>query len=199
MKYDFVEIGTSNFDTLIETATDTTVGISIEPIQYYLDQLPNPPGVTKLKCAVSRNNRSETLEVYYVPEHAIHEHGLPDWLRGCNSIGDYHLRHHLLNVKHLVVRDQVQCVPIGALFDQQDITELDYLKIDTEGSDCDIMLHLLDYLKTQPHSRWPRRILFESNDLARPAQVELVNTSFVNSGYTLIRSDYDTVLEISDT
>jgi hypothetical protein len=196
MKYNFIEIGTSNFDTLIETATDTTVGISIEPIQYYLDQLPNPPGVTKLKCAVSRNNRSETLEVYYVPEHLIHEHGLPDWLRGCNSIGDYHLQHHLLNVKHLVVRDQVQCVPIGALFDQQDITELDYLKIDTEGSDCDIMLHLLDYLKTQPHSRWPRRILFESNELTSPARVELVNTSFVNSGYSLIRSDYDTVLEL---
>jgi hypothetical protein len=197
MKYNFIEIGTSNFDTLIETATDTTVGISIEPIQYYLDQLPNPPGVTKLKCAVSRNNRSETLEVYYVPEHLIHEHGLPDWLRGCNSIGDYHLQHHLLNVKHLVVRDQVQCVPIGALFDQQNITELDYLKIDTEGSDCDIMLHLLDYLKTQPHSRWPRRILFESNELASPARVELVNTSFVNSGYSLIRSDYDTVLELT--
>jgi hypothetical protein len=197
MKYNFIEIGTSNFDTLIETATDTTVGISIEPIQYYLDQLPNPPGVTKLKCAVSRNNRSETLEVYYVPEHLIHEHGLPDWLRGCNSIGDYHLQHHLLNVKHLVVRDQVQCVPIGALFDQQDITELDYLKIDTEGSDCDIMLHLLDYLKTQPHSRWPRRILFESNDLARTAQVELVKTLFVNSGYRLVRSDYDTVLELN--
>jgi hypothetical protein len=196
MKYDFVEIGTSNFDTLIETATDITVGISIEPIQYYLDQLPNPPRVTKLKCAVSRSNRSETLEVYYVPEHLVHEHGLPDWLRGCNSIGDYHRQHHLLNVKHLVVRDQVQCVPIGTLFDQQNITELDYLKIDTEGSDCDIMLHLLDYLKTQPRNRWPRRILFESNELALPAQVELVNTLFVNSGYSLIRSDYDTVLEL---
>ena len=41
MKYDFIEIGTSNFDTLIEAADDTTVGISIEPIGYYLDQLPD--------------------------------------------------------------------------------------------------------------------------------------------------------------
>jgi hypothetical protein len=199
MKYDFVEIGTSNFDTLIQTAGDSTRGISIEPIQYYLDALPSPPGVTKLKCAVSRSNRSEILEVYYVPEHLVHEHGLPDWLRGCNSIGDYHLQHHILNVKHLVVRDQVECVPIGILFEQQNITELDYLKIDTEGSDCDIMLHLLDYLKTQPHSRWPRRVLFESNELAAPAQVELVKTLFVNVGYYVVRSDYDTVLEISST
>jgi hypothetical protein len=129
----------------------------------------------------------------------VQEHGLPDWLRGCNSIGDYHLQHHTLNVKHLVVRDPVECVPIGVLFDQQDITELDYLKIDTEGSDCDIMLHLLDYLKTQPHSRWPRRVLFESNELAAPAQVELVKTLFVSVGYCVVRSDYDTVLEISST
>jgi len=33
MKYDFVEIGTSDFDTLIEQATDTTRGISIEPVR----------------------------------------------------------------------------------------------------------------------------------------------------------------------
>jgi hypothetical protein len=90
-------------------------------------------------------------------------------------------------------------VPIGLLFDEQDITELDYLKIDTEGSDSDIMLHLLEYLKTQPQSRWPRRILFESNELAAPAQVELVKTLFVNVGYHVVRSDYDTVLEISST
>ena len=197
MKYSFVEIGTSNFDTLIESATDTTRGISIEPIQSYLDALPDRTGVTKLKCAVSRSNRSEMLEVYYVPELVIQEHGLPDWLRGCNSIGDYHLQHHLLGVTHLVVRDLVECVPIGTLFDQQDITELDYLKIDTEGSDCDIMLHLLTYLKTQDTGRWPRRILFESNELAAPAQVELVKTLFVNLGYRLVRSDYDTVLEFS--
>jgi hypothetical protein len=34
MKYDFIEIGTSNFDTLIEAADDTTVGLSIEPVGY---------------------------------------------------------------------------------------------------------------------------------------------------------------------
>ena len=37
--YDFIEIGTSDFDTLIETSNNDTVGISIEPIKYYLDNL----------------------------------------------------------------------------------------------------------------------------------------------------------------
>lgn len=199
MKYDFVEIGTSNFDTLIETAPDTARGLSIEPIQYYLDALPNHPGVQKIKCAVSRTNRAETLSVYYVPEHVIQQQGLPDWLRGCNSVGDYHLQHHVLNVTDLVVCDQVDCVPIGDLFEQYQITELDYLKIDTEGSDCDILLHLFEYLRLQDPCSYPRRILFESNELAAPAQVELIKNKYVSLGYTVVRSDYDTVLEISAT
>ena len=36
--YDFIEIGTSDFDTLIETSNDNTVGISIEPIKYYINR-----------------------------------------------------------------------------------------------------------------------------------------------------------------
>jgi len=199
MKYDFVEIGTSNFDTLIECATADTRGISVEPIQWYLDSLPNPQGVLKLKCAISRTNVSETLEVYYVPEHLIRQHKLPGWLRGCNSVGDYHLQHHVFDVKHLVHRDQVESIPIGLLFDRHNITELDYLKIDTEGSDCDIMLHLLEYLKTKNSSHYPRRILFESNELAAPAQVQLVISKFIELGYRLVKSGGDTVLEISST
>lgn len=199
MKYDFVEIGTSNFDTLIESATPDTRGISIEPIQAYLDALPNPPGVLKLKKAVSAANRFETLEVYYVPENLVQQHGLPDWLRGCNSVGDYHFQHHALDIRHLVARDQVACVPIGYIFDHYDITELGYLKIDTEGSDCAILLHLFDYLKNKPSTQYPRRILFESNELAAPAQVELVKNKYLGLGYHVVRSDYDTVLEISST
>lgn len=199
MKYDFVEIGTSNFDTLIQGATADTRGISVEPIQWYLDALPSPPGVLKLNCAISRTNVSETLEVYYVPEHLVRQHKLPGWLRGCNSVGDYHLQHHVLDVKHLVQRDQVECVPIGQLFDSNNITELDYLKIDTEGNDCDIMLHLFEYLQHKPSSVCPKRILFESNELAKPAQVQLVISKFIELGYRLVKSGYDTVLEISST
>ena len=36
--YDFIEIGTSDFDTLIESSDDNVVGLSIEPIKYYLDR-----------------------------------------------------------------------------------------------------------------------------------------------------------------
>ena len=56
MKYDFIEIGTSNFDTLIQAADDFAVGISIEPIKHYLDSLPSRANVKKLNVAVSRTD-----------------------------------------------------------------------------------------------------------------------------------------------
>lgn len=197
MKYDFLEIGTSNFDALIESANDSTRGISIEPIKYYLDVLPSPPGVLKLNCAVSRKNLNETLGVFFVPESVIVEHKLPDWLRGCNSVGDYHFQHIALNLQSLVEIQQVPCVPIGEIFDRYEISQLDYLKIDTEGADCDILLHLYEYLKSRPSTMYPKKILFESNELAIPAQVELVKTRFASLNYSVVKSDYDTVLELT--
>lgn len=37
---DFIEIGTSDFDTLIESSNDNTHGISIDPVNIYLNKLP---------------------------------------------------------------------------------------------------------------------------------------------------------------
>jgi hypothetical protein len=56
MHYDFIEIGTSCFDTLIEKSSDVKVGISIEPIKYYCDKLPNKKNVIKLNKGISDQN-----------------------------------------------------------------------------------------------------------------------------------------------
>jgi FkbM family methyltransferase len=194
MKYDFIEIGTSNFDTLIEAADDATVGLSIEPIGYYLDQLPNRAGVKKLAVAISRNHGM--LPVFYIPERTIRARGLPEWLRGCNSVGDYHPKHVELMVRDLVQIDTVDVMTIADIFDLHDVTELDYLKIDTEGADCDIMLNLFKFLESEPRSRYPKKILFESNELADQQQVEHVKAEFILLGYRVTRSGYDTVLEL---
>jgi hypothetical protein len=194
MKYDFIEIGTSNFDTLIQIAIDTSTGLSIEPIKHYLDCLPDKPGVKKLNIAVSRDNTDGVLDVYYVPEDVIVAKGLPDWLKGCNSIGDYHLQHQLLNVTDLVVKQSVLMVPIADIFIEHDVTELYYLKIDTEGSDSEIMLHLYNYLKTEPSTKYPKKILFESNDLSDKVQVDLVKSKFAELGYKVAYAGYDTIL-----
>lgn len=198
MKYNFIEIGTSNFDTLIQQADDNTIGLSIEPIKYYLDQLPNKKLVKKLNCAASRTNKKEMLKVYYVPESVIIEHNLPDWLKGCNAVGDYHYQHKKLNIMEHVVTKHVPCIPIGMIFDQNDVTELDFLKIDTEGSDAQILLHFYEYLKDKNTSQYPKKILFESNELSNYDQVEQVKQKFTDLGYQVTLSSSDTILEFID-
>jgi hypothetical protein len=43
MRYDFIEIGTSDFETLLQESSG--VGLSIEPLKFYLDNLPNKDNV----------------------------------------------------------------------------------------------------------------------------------------------------------
>jgi len=47
MFLDFIEIGTSDFNTLIQAAGPNTRGLSIDPISLYIDRLPNRPGCKK--------------------------------------------------------------------------------------------------------------------------------------------------------
>lgn len=49
---DFLEIGTSDVETLIESCDEDSFGISIEPLKYYLDKLPDKKNVKKLNLAV---------------------------------------------------------------------------------------------------------------------------------------------------
>ena len=48
MNYNFIEIGTSNFDTLAQRATDEHVGLSVEPVKEYLEELPKKKHITKV-------------------------------------------------------------------------------------------------------------------------------------------------------
>ena len=88
MHYDFIEIGTSCFDTLIEKSSDVKVGISIEPIKYYYDKLPNKKNVIKLNKGISDQNGF--FKFFYVPTEILNYYSLPQWLSGCNSINKPH-------------------------------------------------------------------------------------------------------------
>lgn len=142
MKYDFVEIGTSNFDTLIEKADDNTIGISIDPMKKYLDQLPNPKKCKKINCAVSFDGNELPINFYYIDLETINRLNLKKFLRGCNAIGNYHPMHIQHNLQEHVTIEKVNQKSLVSIFNNYNITEIDYLKIDTEGGDCKIMKQL---------------------------------------------------------
>lgn len=192
---DFIEIGTSDFWTIIETADDSMVGFSIDPLQMYLDNLPNKPNVQKCCLAITGYCRpNATTDVFFIPREKIVEHKLPDWFAGCNTIGKY----HPLHIQHDVVKHvemlTVPMMSLGAFYDLHEIHGCKFLKIDTEGHDVVILSEFAIYLNKKDPSYYPKKIQFESNEWIIPSDVTNTIALFVKLGYTLESSAYDTIL-----
>lgn len=197
--YDFIEIGTSDFRTLIEGASDDTVGISVEPIKYYLEKLPVKKNVTKVNCAIAFDNQQRQSKIYYVKDDVIAQHKLPHWLKGCNSIEDFHYQHKKLGIQDLVTIDTIDQIPIGKLLEDHRVRQVKFLKIDTEGGDCYILEHLKTYLEGKDKVFYPKEIFFESNILSKADLVQKTIDNYRQIGYDLkSKTQEDTHLILKD-
>ena len=189
MKFDFIEIGTSDFDTLLETTTDK-VGISIEPLKYYLDNLSNNDKVIKVNYAISDSD-FET-NIFWIHPDDIKKHNLPDWLRGCNSIISPHPsvikeleKNNLLNIYKT---SKCKCITWSTLISIYDITSVDLLKIDTEGHDCKIIQNILI-----SNTILPNEILFEYNVLTNIDEFKNTIDLLNKKGYYEVERGFDTI------
>lgn len=196
MNLDFLEIGTADFDTCIQCYPDDAIGISVEPIKYYLDKLPNKPFVKKINAAVSLDDMEGTVDVYYIPTSVIVENGLEDWYRGCNSVGDYHYAHKQNNLTHLVVKEPVAAIPIGKILEDNNVVKIKYLKVDTEGADCFILNNLLNYLKDKERHYYPECVMFESNLLSDRDYIRETVMRWKLAGYDIIPFNLNNTLLI---
>lgn len=193
--YDFIEIGTSDFDTIIQNSRDK-IGLSIEPIKYYLDRLPDKEGVKKIHCAVSFDDIERDSKVFYITPEDIAKNGLPDWIRGCNTLNKYHLQHEIYNAQDIVTVELVKEVPISKILIENKVRKIGTLKIDTEGGDCFILRNLKKYLITKTKSFYPKEIIFESNELTDEELVKQTIIDYEEIGYKLRYSDgYNTCLD----
>lgn len=189
---DFLEIGTSDFNTLIENANDNTKGFSVEPIKFYLDSLPNPKNIKKINAAISITNSTDDINLYYIPYEKIIEHNLPRWFKGCNSLGNMHLKVNEHKLEHLVEVLIVRQIPIGSFLEEHNIRKIDFLKIDTEGGDTYILEHLYNYLANKEKIYFPKKIKFESNRLTPRDRVNLIINMYSKLGYKSKRLKNDT-------
>lgn len=189
-KLDFIEIGTSDFRTL---AHSDLVGICVEPVLEYIDNLPNRKGLTKINAAISDKNGVGL--VYYCDPNVIDSRGLPQWLRGCNSINHPHptVKKMFPHVSGLVKTREVDFVTIDKILEGIDF--VDFLKIDTEGHDTKI----LDYLFGLDEMPNIRKIQFESNSLSLRKDVNKITRKARKLGYQIFeieeRGNKDTILE----
>lgn len=184
INYDFVEIGTSDFATLIGRATDLTVGISIEPLEFYLNKLPNKLNVKKLAVAVvteARYKISHNCNIFYIKDSIISSRGLGHWLKGCNSIDKPHPAHsEYLDIVSIAT---VPCITFSMLVKEYSIERIQCLKIDIEGGDCALVVDIISYYSNNLELL-PKKIYFEINH-ALPQEVEYVKELLVSLGYRI--------------
>ena len=195
MHLDFLEIGTSNFDTLLQTCDDTQIGMSVEPLKFYLDDLPDRPLVRKVHAAITHNKSSDSIRIFYIPPSVIDQYGLPQWFKGCNKIGDYHPLHKYHHVEHYVKIEDVPLLNVDEFFKLHSIESIKFLKIDTEGHDTVILRGLFEYLQTVGTETYPLKIQFESNENTKATDVDDIIFLFTSLGYKLAFRGYDTLLE----
>ena len=180
LHYDNVEIGTSDFRTLVGSSTGN--GISVEPVRVYYDNLPLRDGWIKLNFAIGDEDKTDT--VYFVDPAKITNE--PFWVRGCNSLGKPHPT-ILKSYPHLMGEQEVRVLSVESFLAMCDISGIGFLKIDTEGYDLKI---LKAFLKTDVR---PLKIQFESNELTDGIEYSQVINEL--SQYDCKRVQFDTVCE----
>ena len=180
-----IEIGTSDFDTM----AGIEPGVFIEPIKYYYDRLPT--NCIKENIAISNYDGETTA--FYVSYNNIIEYGLPDWIRGCNSITKPHptVVQTLLDYGLPLGIIQEARVPVKKLdyiINKYAIRNLDILKIDTEGHDPVI---ILDYFSSA--TVLPRKIIFENNILSDKSAITAAIDLLIGLGYDMSHEENNSI------
>ena len=181
MHYDFIEIGTCDYHTIIEGCNNER-GLSIEPIKEYLDKLPNKPNVIKINAAIS--DFDGVVDVFWVtPEDQ--EKGLSH-TKGWGTIITPHRWHQDTGI---LSRFKCEAISWPTLARKYDVSSVGFVKIDTEGHDCIIVNSILssDIL--------PEKIEFERTHV-QPDYVRTTVKNLISKGYTLSVDGEDMVFEL---
>lgn len=214
---DFIEIGTSDFDTIIQLVNNDNTkykfnGYSIEPVKYYLSKLPIVDGIKKLNIGIVGNfnntfySNNSYLSLFYIPSDIIDKYSLPYWLKGCNSIGNYHNQHILMNLTNFVTVENIPILTIVNFLIKYNIRNIKILKVDAEGWDINILHELLNYLQfnypclNKLHNNYlyyPNIIIFETNkNIENYDTIQLLINKFINTNlYKLHQFGNDCILE----
>ena len=198
MKYNFIDIGTSDFNTsafYLEKDPSLTVML-VEPLTFYLDRLPNHANITKVNVAISNTNGSS--DIYFLSIADIVKYDLEQCTRGCNKIGiphisiEYELDRRNLP-RDLIKKRLVKTITFQELCKQYDIEFIDTLKIDTEGHEEYIMPGVLETIQ---QGLIINQIQFENQEhLGNKKFLDSLVLEFINLGYQLSYLGADVVLK----
>lgn len=147
MKFNYVDIGTSDFETSLDVKKEDENVLLVEPLFYYLAKFKNSKNIFKANFAIS--NHKGYKKIYHVTEENIKTYNLPYWVKGCNSIDRRHptVENLLLNLNlplSIVDVSETLTLTFKDLLELYDINHINNLKIDTESHDHIILESVFD-------------------------------------------------------
>jgi FkbM family methyltransferase len=152
----FLEIGSCDFDTLNFLADDNWQGAIVEPMKKYLNRLERKEGVLYLNYALDKEAGFKTIYEY------------PDEITSLDK--DYTGMSSFYKRSDNMLEHIVPTITYSELMAICEFTQIDYLKIDTEGHDEIILEQVLDY-----HIK-PQQIKVEHKYCNRHRMIELLKS-----------------------
>jgi FkbM family methyltransferase len=131
----FIEIGSADFNTLVPLGKNGWRGIFVDPVKPLLDKLERVDGCEYEASAITDYDGEVTFKYYDLDwiENGGEEN---EWRKG---LGTTNLDTNVLNSnpKHAEYEKivNVPCMRLDTLIDKYNINNIDFLKIDTEGTE----------------------------------------------------------------
>lgn len=184
MNYKFIDIGTGHHSVSSDIFGTEVRGMYVEPIQQYLDVLPNGTNIIKENCVISNINGIVEFNAilvdnpkYFSNNEMINivenKNKLTEYLKKYDRSGQSSLNVFLKNSKKI----KVVSLTLKNLFEKHNVTSIDYLKIDAEGHEEVILKQLITLLHNKKISI-NNEIKFEYNNLSDKKKLDNIANIF---------------------
>ena len=159
IKY-YIEIGTCNFDTLTHKFKNDPnwLGLCVEPLDYYLNDLPHRDNTIYENSAVILDENISEVDFYTIQDkELLAKH---DWVKGSSSLNPNHN-----NLSRHYSKISVKAITFPKLIEKYNFYyKCDIVKIDAEGLDGDLVDAIYNFYTSSQDlvKLLPKKILFEA-------------------------------------
>ena len=188
----FVQIGANDGiradDTYDLITQHQLKGVVLEPLvdmfEHLCQNYSKHDQIQKINKAIHASEKRMTL--YRIKADAK----VPDWCHGIASFDKNNLLNHkaksVPNIEQYIIEEQIECISLDELFEEEKISSVSFLQLDTEGYDFEI-IKMIDFNKIKPQI-----IRYESNLLPKIDNklcIELLH----QNGYTFFDEGNDII------
>lgn len=150
MKYNFVEIGCSIYNTYVDRFGLDVNGLLVEPMPNLFKVVPNSKTVKKENAAITHYDGKVEFHLYhgFDPNRNYKYHGtnIKSALKEPNGWDVSSIDPNPKRIDNCTGKLTVPAMTLKTLFKKYNITEVDYFKVDAEGHDHIVIQQLLNLM-----------------------------------------------------